>query len=110
LRYNQSIVNNFQDIFNLLPNLKLEEMVQSLSVKSNDYMYVIYVSNLIRVTLSLHDLINNKIRMKDIEADNLTREKEAEDEHQKKKEEIAKLKVEAALKKSKDAEAADKSK
>jgi 26S proteasome regulatory subunit N8 len=52
-------------------------------------MYVIYVSNLIRVTLALHDLINNKIRMKDIEADNLKKEKEAEEERQKKKEEIA---------------------
>lgn len=35
--------------------------MQSFSIKSNDYMYVIYVSNLIRVTLALHDLINNKI-------------------------------------------------
>ena len=46
---------------NLLPNLKVEEMVKSFSVKSNDYMYVIYVSALIRSILSLHDLINNKI-------------------------------------------------
>jgi len=63
-------------------------------------MYVIYVSNLIRVTLSLHDLINNKIRMKDIEEDNLKKEKEETEERQRKKEEIAKLKVEAALKKN----------
>lgn len=27
LRYNQAIINNFQDIFNLLPNLKVQEMV-----------------------------------------------------------------------------------
>ena len=46
---------------NLLPNLKVEEMVRSFSVKSNDYMYVIYVSALIRSILSLHDLVNNKI-------------------------------------------------
>ena len=60
-------------------------------------MYVIYVSNMIRSILSLHDLINNKIRMKDIEKDNLKKEKEAEEERQKKKEEAAKKKVEAAL-------------
>ena len=61
---------------NLLPNLKVEEMVSSFSVKSNDYMYVIYVSALIRSILSLHDLINNKIKAKEIEAENA--EKEAE--------------------------------
>ena len=60
-RYNQSIINNFQDIFNLLPNLRIEEMVRNFSVKSNDYMYVVYVSNLVRSILSLHDLVNNKI-------------------------------------------------
>jgi len=66
-RYNQSIVDNYQDIINLLPNLKVEEMVRSFSVKSNDYMYVIYVSALIRSILSLHDLINNKISAKEQE-------------------------------------------
>ena len=55
------IINNYQDIFNLLPNLRIEEMVRNFSVKSNDYMYVIYVSSLIRSILSLHDLVNNKI-------------------------------------------------
>jgi hypothetical protein len=34
-------------------------------------MYVIYVSNLIRAVLSLHELINNKIKMKDIEEENI---------------------------------------
>jgi len=66
-RYNHSIIHNFQDIFNLLPNLKVEDMVRSFSVKSNDYMYVMYVSNLVRTILSLHDLVNNKIQMKEIE-------------------------------------------
>jgi len=77
LRYNQSIIDNFQDIFNLLPNLKVQEMVQSFSVKSNDYMYIVYVSNLIKSVLSLHDLINNKIKMKELEAENIKKEKEA---------------------------------
>jgi len=35
-RYNPSIIHNYQDIFNLLPNLKIEEVVRSFSVKTND--------------------------------------------------------------------------
>jgi 26S proteasome regulatory subunit N8 len=87
--YNQLIINNFQDIFNLLPNLKVEEMVRSFSVKSNDYMYVMYVSGLIRSILSLHDLINNKINSKEIELERAKREKEEE----KQKEDEAKKKL-----------------
>lgn len=101
-RYNQNIINNYQDIFNLLPNLKVEEMVRNFSVKSNDYMYVIYVSSLIRSILSLHDLVNNKIQMKEIETENARKEKEREEELAKKKEEEAKKKVEAALKKNEE--------
>lgn len=90
LTYNQQIINNYQDIFNLLPNLRVEEMVRSFSVKSNDYMYVIYVSGLIRSILSLHDLINNKINAKEVEADRAKREKEEEAEKKKKEEELRK--------------------
>ena len=86
----------------MLPNLKVEEMVRNFSVKSNDYMYVIYVSSLIRSILSLHDLVNNKIQMKEIETENARKEKEREEELAKKKEEEAKKKVEAALKKNEE--------
>jgi len=110
-RYNQSIIDNYQDIFNLLPNLKVEEMVRSFSVKSNDYMYVIYVSALIRSILSLHDLINNKIQGKEDEAENARRQQEKEDaakkakeEEEKKKEEEAKKKLEGAASEDKKAE------
>lgn len=96
LRYNQSIINNFQDIFNLLPNLKVQEMVQSFSVKSNDYMYVVYVSNLIKSVLSLHDLINNKIKMKELEAESIKKEKEETAEKLKKATEEAEAKAKAA--------------
>jgi 26S proteasome regulatory subunit N8 len=90
LPYNQNIINNYQDIFNLLPNLKLEEMVRNFSVKNNDYMYVIYVSALIRSILSLHDLINNKIKAKEIEADNAKKDADKIAEEKKKKEEAEK--------------------
>lgn len=65
-------------------------MVRSFSVKSNDYMYVMYVSGLIRSILSLHDLINNKINSKEIELERTKREKEEE----KQKEDEARKKVE----------------
>jgi 26S proteasome regulatory subunit N8 len=82
----------------LLPNLKVEEMVRSFSVKSNDYMYVMYVSGLIRSILSLHDLINNKINAKEIELERTKREKEEEAEKKRKEEEAAKKKLEDANK------------
>ena len=99
LRYNQSIIDNFQDIFNLLPNLKVQEMVQSFSVKSNDYMYIVYVSNLIKSVLSLHDLINNKIKMKELEAENIKKEKEEQAEKAKKLLEEQEAKAKLAEKK-----------
>lgn len=64
-RYNHLIIQNFQDIFNLLPNLQIEEMIKAFSIKSNDYMYVLYVSSLIKSVISLHSLINNKIHNKE---------------------------------------------
>ena len=97
-------MNNFQDIFNLLPNLKVEQIVRSFSVKSNDYMYVMYVSGLIRSILSLHDLINNKINAKEIELETLKREKEEEAEKKKKEEEASKKKGEAAAAKINESE------
>jgi len=86
----------------LLPNLKVEEIVRSFSVKTNDYMHVIYVSSLIRSVISLHNLINNKITTKDIEIENQKKDKEREEELRKRKEEESRKKVEEALKKSSD--------
>ena len=74
----------------MLPNLQLEEMIKSFSVKSNDYMYVLYVCSMIKSVISLHNLINNKIHNKEMEQDVLKKEKEAEDEKKKREEESAK--------------------
>jgi len=89
----------------LLPNLKVEETVKSFSVKTNDYMHLMYVSNLIRSVIALHNLINNKIQTKEIEAENAKKDKEREEELRKKKEEESKKKVEEALKKNAETEA-----
>ena len=98
-RYNHAIVHQFQDIFNLLPNLRVEETVRGFSVKTNDYMHVAYVSTLVRAVIALHNLINNKIHGKELEAENARKEKEREEETRRKKDEEAKKKVEEALKK-----------
>ena len=65
-------------------------MIKSFSVKSNDYMYVLYVCSMIKSVISLHNLINNKIHNKEMEQDVLKKEKEAEDEKKKREEESAK--------------------
>ena len=51
-----------QDIFNLLPNLGVEELARSFAVQSNDMMLAIYLSSLTRSVLALHNLIDNKAR------------------------------------------------
>ena len=51
---------SMQDVFNLLPNLRMEELSRAFSVKTNDSMLIIYVSALIRSVLALHGLIENK--------------------------------------------------
>lgn len=58
---NPQIVHNLQDIFNLLPNLNIDEVVKSFSIKTNDFMHMNYVCSLIRTVIGLHNLINNRI-------------------------------------------------
>ena len=77
--------------------MRVEETVRGFSVKTNDYMHVIYVSVLLRSVISLHNLINNKVQSKEVETENLKKEKEREEEIRKRREEEAKKKVEEAL-------------
>lgn len=58
---NNQIVHNLQNIFNLLPNLKVDEIVKAFSIKTNDQMHMTYVCSIIRSIVALHNLINNKI-------------------------------------------------
>mmetsp|Transcript_46467 Transcript_46467/g.123330 ORF Transcript_46467/g.123330 Transcript_46467/m.123330 type:complete len:357 (+) Transcript_46467:2-1072(+) len=64
---NHEISFLLQETFNLLPNLNVEELVRAFSVKTNDMMLVIYVSSLIRSVIALHNLINNKLALKEAE-------------------------------------------
>ena len=53
-------IRHLQDVFNLLPNLNLEQYVKAFAVKTNDMMLVMYLASLIRSVVALHALIANK--------------------------------------------------
>ncbi|XVE99712.1 hypothetical protein REPUB_Repub03eG0224400 [Reevesia pubescens] len=67
LPLNHEILYHLQDVFNLLPNLNVRELIKAFAVKTNDMMLVIYLSSLIRSVIALHCLINNKILNKEHE-------------------------------------------
>ena len=50
-----------QDVFNLLPDVGVPELVTSLTVSTNDQMSVVYLASLVRSIMALHNLINNKV-------------------------------------------------
>lgn len=51
----------WQDIFNLLPNLNATELTSAMSSTTSDQMLVVYLATLLRATVALHSLINNKV-------------------------------------------------
>merc|ERR1712007_245854 len=64
LPMNQEIIYNLQEIFNLLPDLDSEELVRSFAMETNDAMLALYLGSMLRSTVVLHNLINNKARNK----------------------------------------------
>lgn len=83
LPINHVILGKLQDVFNLLPNLgtpdedemqgKRSDILQSsnnlqkaLTVKTNDELMMIYITNLIRAIIAFDNLIENKIQSKKI--------------------------------------------
>jgi 26S proteasome regulatory subunit N8 len=95
LPVNQEIISNIQDMFNLLPNVAVDDLVRAFAVTQNDSMLVIYLSSMIRSVIALHSLINNKIANRqaelkyqtDSETDKEKEEKEKEEKEEKEKEE-----------------------
>mmetsp|Transcript_24639 Transcript_24639/g.59934 ORF Transcript_24639/g.59934 Transcript_24639/m.59934 type:complete len:299 (-) Transcript_24639:210-1106(-) len=67
LPVNNEVMYNMQNIFNLLPSFDVEETVRSFAVKTNDMTLVMYLSSLIRSVVALHNLIDNKIVLRDAE-------------------------------------------
>jgi len=64
---NHQIIYRLQDIFNLLPNLNVEQLVKAFAVKTNDMMLAIYLSSIIRAVVALHNLVDNRLINKDKE-------------------------------------------
>ncbi len=60
-----------------MPNLNSEEFIKAYSVKNNDMMFVLYICSIIRSTIALHNLINNKLQIKEIEKGAGDKEKSA---------------------------------
>jgi len=67
LPINHQIIGHLQDIFNLAPNLNVEQLVKAFAVKTNDSLLVIYLSSLIRSVIALHNLILNKHQYREAE-------------------------------------------
>ncbi|MFQ6648327.1 hypothetical protein Gotur_021169 [Gossypium turneri] len=65
--YSWSAMLKLQDVFNLLPNLNVNDLIKAFAVQTNDMMLVIYLSSLIRSVIALHNLINNKMLNKEHE-------------------------------------------
>ena len=93
LPVNHAILGLLQDVFNLLPNLSTpsssaagdgednNELARAMAVKTNDQLMNIYLSSLIRAIIAFHDLIDNKIKNRQDQAEE--REKELKKEKEK---------------------------
>jgi 26S proteasome regulatory subunit N8 len=64
---NNKIMYNIQSMFNLLPNLNVDALARAFVEKSNDMHLVIYISSIVRSVVALHDLVQNKIKLKGVE-------------------------------------------
>jgi len=86
LPINHQIIYQLQDVFNLLPDVNLQQFVKAMYVKTNDQMLVVYLASLIRSIIALHNLINNKIQNRDAEKNegkDSIKEKEKKDKKEK---------------------------
>merc|ERR1719230_284699 len=59
---NREIIYQLQEIFNLLPDQECEELVKSFAMETNDTMLALYLGSMLRSTVVLHNLINNKLK------------------------------------------------
>ena len=80
LPLNNPILYQLQDIFNLIPNLNLEEFSRAFAVKTNDMMFVIYMGSIVRSVIALHSLIGNKVTNREEERKDKESSKKVEDD------------------------------
>ncbi|XP_033754338.1 26S proteasome non-ATPase regulatory subunit 7-like [Pecten maximus] len=87
LPVNHQIIYQLQDVFNLLPDVNLQDFVKSVYVKTNDQMLVVYLASLIRSVIALHNLIGNKLQNREAEKSevkDLSKEKKEKKEKEEK--------------------------
>jgi 26S proteasome regulatory subunit N8 len=60
LSVDAEIIGCTQSIFNLLPNLVLQQTSDGISTKSDDAEFMVVVSQLTRSIVTLHDLVNRR--------------------------------------------------
>lgn len=77
LPVNHTIMYHLQDIFNLLPNLNVDEFIKSITVMTNDQMVVVYLASVVRTVIALHNLIGNKLQNKDLEKEESKKSKDS---------------------------------
>lgn len=87
LPINHQIVYQLQDVFNLLPDMSQKNMSESLYVKTNDQMLVVYLAALCRSIVALHNLINNKLTNRDAEKKEASKDLQKEKDKTEKKDE-----------------------
>jgi len=91
LPMNQEIIYQLQEIFNLLPDQDSEELVRSFAMETNDMMLALYLGSMLRSTVALHNLINNKIKNKKLKEKGADgKEKKGEEGKEKKGEDAKK--------------------
>ncbi|KAF6215179.1 hypothetical protein GE061_009930 [Apolygus lucorum] len=88
LPINHQIIYQLQDIFNLLPDIGHGNFVDSLYIKTNDQMLVVYLAALVRSIIALHNLINNKLSNRDAEKKEGKKEEKPNKEEESKPKEI----------------------
>jgi len=86
LPMNQEIVYQLQEIFNLLPDQDSDELVRSFAMETNDMMLALYLGSMLRSTVALHNLINNKIKNKKVKEEKTKDKKDKKDDKDKKDE------------------------
>lgn len=64
---NHQIVYQLQDILNLLPDVTTDNFTETMYVRTNDQMLVVYLASMVRSIIALHNLINNKLTNRDAE-------------------------------------------
>eukprot|EP00913_Durusdinium_trenchii_P032071 g30034.t1 len=82
-----------------MPDQDSEELVRSLATETNDMMLALYLGSMLRSTVALHNLINNKMKNKKVKEkgpENKDKGKKEEKEKAKDKEKDGKEEVRSA--------------